>query len=124
MDHSTSRGYSLRHGLVLLTFVIPSMLLAQTITDRFDAAGQTVTYYPASMYLSHSPCALAFVSNTKLVHIGVILKPLPVGPEPSFKTSCTRLEKESLTTLLTSTAGVHRPIKQLLSVRFLKFNRM
>lgn len=74
------------------------LFLAQPLnTDRFDAAGETVTYYPASMYLSQSPLALAFFSNTKLVYVCVLLKPLPMGPDPPFKTNCSRKEKEFLT---------------------------
>ena len=117
MEHNFNRGLFVKRGLVLLTLFLPPLSVAQPInTDRFDAAGQTVTYYPASMYLSHSPRVLLFFSNTKLVYVGVLLKPLSMGPDPSFKTTCSGIEKEFLLKILSSTSGVQRSIKRLLSM--------
>ena len=117
IQHKPSSVPALKHALALLLLFL-SLALAQEINnDRYDAAGQTVTYYPASMYLSHFPCALAFFSNTKLVHVGVLLQPLPLGPDHSFQTDCPGIEKKILTKHLSSSAGVQRSVKRLISMR-------
>ena len=82
----------------------------------FDAAGQRITYYPASLFVSHTPRALAFFADTKLVHLSVKLKPLPPGPPPTLNVRCSSHENEFLKTPLTSTAGVQRSIRRLLAM--------
>ena len=84
--------------------------------NNFDPTGEVVTFYPSSLFLSRSPRALAFFTDTKLVHLAIKLKPVSMGPTPELKIKCSDADNVFLSKLLESVSNVQRSIRRLLSM--------
>ena len=98
-----------------------TLLLATHFSSplSLDPSGRTVTYYPASLLISHTPRALVFYNDTKLAHLTVPLKPIDTSylmTSPNVTTACTPAEHQFFIQLLKSTARLQRVITRLLSL--------
>lgn len=85
-------------------------------SNNFDPTGVVVTFYPSSLFLSRSPRALAFFTDTKLLHMSAKLKPVPLGNVPKLRVTCPGADNTYLPNVLDSVFTVQRSIRRLLSI--------
>lgn len=97
---------------VILLLLFP--LVTAFSPNNFDPTGQVITFYLSSLFLSRNPHALAFFTDSKLVHLSIKLKPIPSGTTPELKIICSGRENAFLKKLLASVATVQHSIRRLL----------
>ena len=104
--------------LLVLTFTLLVVLPPVVSFDpnNFDPTGEVVTFYPSSLFLSHNPRALVFFTETKLIHLALKFKTVPIVPTPELKVTCSGADNAFLRQLLNSVSTIQRSIRRLLSM--------
>ena len=93
--------------------IVSSTNFAQNV----DTVGQKVTFYPASMVLSHNARPLVFYRDTKLVNLVFQMAPLPMSSfSPLSNHSCSYLKAIFFNQILTSVREIQKVINHLLSL--------
>ena len=97
--------------MCVLTFLHPNM------AQNFDTVGQKITFYPASMVISHNSRPLIFYNDTKLVNVMVQLEPISSGSfQPLSNGTCSSSEPLFFNLILTSIREIQKDIGRLLSL--------
>ena len=80
-------------------------------SNNFDPTGDVVTFYPLSLFLSRSPRALTFFTDTKLIYMSVKLKPVSLVNAPKLTANCPGADNTYLPKVLDSVFNVPRSIR-------------
>ena len=99
--------------LLIVIFIIPAM---PSPTQQFDTAGQKVTFYPASLIITHHARPLIFYSDTKLINVATQLRLLSPSPVPTFQTHCSPIQTQFLQQIINSVQQIQRMARRLLSL--------
>jgi len=107
--------------ILTLSFILsfPTFHLATARAMPLDASGNVITYYPASLLMSHTSRPLVFFTETKLAHLTVSLKAITsseVSSSPKLTTTCSNDEHNFFLKLLKSTSRVQHVISRLLTL--------
>lgn len=102
--------------LLAVTLYLAPTSVTSFASNNFNPTGEVVTFYPSSLFLSRSPRALAFFTDTKLIHMSVKLKPVSLGDAPKLTVTCPGVDNAYLPKVLDSVFTVQRSIRRLLSL--------
>ena len=96
------------------------LLFSQTLMAKgqdFDSLGKKVTFYPASLMVSHSAKPLVFYSETKLLNIITKLTPIEIGPLQTLTASaCSLSQIKFFDKILASVRQIQNVTSRLLSL--------
>ena len=100
---------------VIAIFIFCSMPLS--MCQRFDALTQKVTFYPASLMVSHSPKPLTFYENTKLLNVHTVLNFTELGKRLIMSNnSCSVFKEKFFDDILETVRRFQKVTRRLLSL--------
>ena len=105
------RPFSCFHLLVFF------FLLSLVLSQQLDSFTEKITFYPASLMVSHSPKPLTFYDNTKLLNIHTVLNFTDFGKHFSISNnSCSILKQKFFDELLETVRLFQKVARRLLSL--------
>ena len=99
----------------LLLFFVACFSVNTTLSQQFDSLTQRVTFYPASLMISHSPKPLTFYDNTKILNIRAVFKFTDLGTHFSMSNnSCSIFKGKFFDELLETVRRFQKVARRLL----------
>ena len=110
---SKGKRQPFRYFSLLLVF----FLLRVVSSQQFDSFTEKITFYPASLMISHSPKPLTFYDSTKLLNIHTVLKFTDFGMHFSMSNnSCSDFKEKFFNDLLKTVRSFQKVSRRLLSL--------
>ncbi len=113
-----SKGKRQSLCFLLLFFIACFLQLVNaTLSQQFDSLTQRVTFYPASLMVSHSPKPLTSYDYTKILSICAVLKFTDLGSHFSMSNnSCSVFKEKFFDELLETVRRFQKVARRLLSL--------
>ena len=103
--------------LIFFCFLVFFLSFIVASPQQFDSFSERVTFYPASLMVSHSPKPLTFYDNTKLLNIHTVLKFTDFGTHFSMSNdSCSEVKAKFFNDLLATVRNFQKVARRLLSL--------
>ena len=110
-----SRGKS--QFIVSFSLMIVLFSSSIVLSQQFDSFTQKITFYPASLMVSHNPKPLTFYDNTKLLNIHTVLKFIDFGMHFSMSSNfCSDFKEKFFNDLLSTVRDFQKVARRLLSL--------
>ena len=111
-----SRGQH-RSLCCFIWLVVTCFLLSLALSQQFDSLTQRVTFYPASLMVSHSPKPLTCYDNTKILSIRTVLNFPDMGVRFTMSNnSCSVFKEKFFDELLDTVRHFQKVTRRLLSL--------
>jgi len=106
-----------RQPLIFFCFLVFFLSFILASPQQFDSFSERITFYPASLMVSHSPKPLTFYDNTKLINIHTVLKFTDFGIHFSMSNdSCSDVKAKFFNDLLVTVHNFQKVARRLLSL--------
>ena len=116
---SNGRTQPLLVGLLIISVIVclDFELVLSLQSNAYFYLSERVTFYPASLIVSHNPKPLTFYENTKLLNVHIVLNFTDFGKRLSMSNhSCSLHDGRFFNEILNSVRDFQKTLRRLLSL--------